>query len=183
MVAIEALTGSHPTNFIDENSVNPVWRDRIPTSTRNYNPNLLNLLDRMVRSNHQERYQSVPEVLKDLDRIDLTISRNLTPFPEEIERPGDKTVPDIITPKSKKSLLPWLIAGLGAVTLAIAGSLFIGNSEKYADYTNAEYGIDLERPENWSVQESWMSLQPGVTFLSPLANQKRQLPRTGYGFR
>ena len=172
MVAIEALTGSHPTNFIDENSINPVWRDRIPTSTRNYNPNLLNLLDRMVRSNHQERYQSVPEVLKDLDRIDLTISRNLTPFPEEIERPGDKTVPDIITPKPKKSLLPWLIAGLGAVTLAIAGSLFIGNSEKYADYTNAEYGIDLERPENWSVQESWMSLQPGVTFLSPLANQK-----------
>ena len=173
VVAIEALTRVHPTNFIDRNSTELVWRDRIPTATQNYNPNFLNLLDRMVRNNHLERYQSVAEVKKDLEQINLSNNINLTPFPEHIERAGAKTVPDIVPPQPKKSLFPWLIAGLGAIGLAVIGGLSIGNSETYTAYNNAEYAIALERPENWSVREHWNSFtEPGVTFLSPLANQK-----------
>ena len=173
MVAIQALAGSHPTNFISENSNNPVWRSRIPTTTYNYNPKFLNLLDRMVGSNNRERYQSVAEALRDLDGINLPNKVDPTPFPERIERSGDKTIPDIIIPKPKKSLFPWLIPGLAGIILAVAGSLLIGKSETYTAYTNAEYGIDIERPENWLVRESWNSYpEPGVTFLSTLANQK-----------
>ena len=173
VVAIEALTRVHPTNFIDRNSTELVWRDRIPTATQNYNPNFLNLLDRMVRNNHLERYQSVAEVKKDLEQINLSNNINLTPFPEHIERAGAKTVPDIVPPQPKKSLFPWLIAGLGAIGLAVIGGLSIGNSETYTAYNNAEYAIALERPENWSIREHWNSFtEPGVTFLSPQANQK-----------
>ena len=171
MVAIQALTGSHPTKFTDENSNEPIWRDRIPTTTHNYNPNFLNLLDRMVRSKHQERYQSVREVLEDLEKINLP-NGNLTPFPEYIETGGDRTIPDPNPPKQKK-LLPWLIAGISAIGLTVVGSLLIGDREIYTVYTNAEYAIALERPENWSVRENWNSYpEPGVTFLSPLASDR-----------
>ncbi|MEO1670608.1 MAG: serine/threonine-protein kinase [Cyanobacteria bacterium J06631_2] len=172
MVAIEALTGSHPTKFIDENSNVPVWRNRLPTAAHNCNPSFLNLLDRMVGSNNQERYQSVAEVVQDLERISLPNSENLIPLPQKSQRKDEKTVLTNIPPEPKKSLLPWLVAGISAIALAILGSLFIGNKESYTVYANDEYGIDLERPKNWSVQESWISLQPGVNFLSPLVNQK-----------
>jgi len=173
MVAIEALTGLHPTNFIDENSSNPVWRDRIPTTTHSYNSNFLHLLDRMVGGNDRERYQSVEEVLQDLESINFPNSVNLTSFPERIKEKDDKTIPNVIPPRSIELLFPWLIAGISAIGLAIVGSLLIGRSETYTAYSNAEYGINLERPEDWSVQESWNSYpDPGVTFLSPLANQK-----------
>ena len=73
----------------------------------------------------------------------------------------------------KKPFFPWLIAGLSAIALAVLGGLFIGNKESYTAYANDEYGISLERPESWSVRENWNSYpDPGVTFLSPLANQK-----------
>ena len=175
MVAIQALTGSHPTNFIVPNSAEAVWRDRIPTTTQNYSPKFLNLLDRMVRSSHLERYQSAAEVLHDLNKINLPSIGDLTPFPQTVERRGDKTVPDrrISDPKPKKSLLPWLIVGISTLGIAVAGALLIGDKETYTAYTNDERGIALVRPESWQLQEDWNAiLEPGVTFLSPLVNQK-----------
>lgn len=165
MVAIEALTGIHPSQIALDDRNNPIWREHIPTSDRNYNPNFLNLLDRLVRSQHQERYQSAAEVLSDLQQINL----NAIPFPKTV-RDGDPIVTDLSTSKPKKTLLPWLVAGLGTIAVATVGTLFLGNIEKYVAYENAEYGIDLERPETWSVREEWMTLQPGVTFLAPLEN-------------
>ena len=165
MVAIEALTGTHPSQIALDDRNNPVWRGHIPTSDRNYNQNFLNLLDRMVRGQYRERYQSATEVLNDLQQID----RNTVPFPETV-RDGDPTVVDPLPGKYKKSLLPWLLIGFGTIAIATVGTLFLSNTEEYVPYENAEYGIDLERPETWSVREEWMTLQPGVTFLAPLEN-------------
>ena len=167
MVAIEALTGIHPTQIPLDDRNNPMWRGHIPTSDRNLNPNFLNLLDRMVRGQYKERYQSAAEVLKDLNQI----HHNTVPFPETV-RDGDPTVTDLSTSKSKKPLLPRLVIGLSTLAVAI-GALFLANTEEteeYVVYENAEYGIELERPKTWSIKEEWMTLQPGVTFLSPLEN-------------
>ena len=162
MVAIEALTGIHPSEIALDDRCNPIWRGHIPTSDRNYNPNFLNLLDRMVRGQHKERYQTAAEVLSDLQQIHL----NTVPFPETV-REGDPTVVDP-KPKKRKFLLPLLIAVGTAIAAAVG--IFLGNTEEYVVYENAEHGIELEHPEAWSIKEEWMTLQPGVTFLAPLEN-------------
>ena len=165
MVAIEALTGIHPSQIALDDRNNPMWRGHIPTSDRNFNPNFLNLLDRMVRGQCKKRYQSATEVLNDLDQIHL----NTVPFPETV-RDDDPTVTNPVASKPKKSFLPWLVAGLGAIAVVTVATLLIDNTEEYVAYENAEHGIELERPETWSIKEEWMTLQPGVTFLSPLEN-------------
>ena len=173
MVAIGALTGSHPIKFVPKNyKENPFWQDRLPTTTKPYNTNFLNLLDRMVRTDNLERYQSVDEVLKDLERINQNQpEREIVPLSRSIPSTV-KSIPSTAIGKPAKPLFPWLIAAFCAVVAIALGSFKINNSQKYVSYSNSEYGIELEYPESWKVEEKWMTLEPEVTFLSLLANKR-----------
>ena len=168
MVAIQALTGIHPSQIPLDDRDNPIWRAYIPTNTCTYNPNFLNLIDRLVRGDYKERYQSATEVLNDLHRLHL--DSDLVLVPESTEYKGDPTTiePQASAPKTK-SLIPWLLTGLGAITIAIAG-IWLSNDTEYVIYENTENGIELKHPETWTIRENWLSLQPEVTFIAPLEN-------------
>ncbi|MGF1540191.1 MAG: protein kinase [Pleurocapsa sp.] len=67
-IAIQALTGIIPKQLPVDRDGELIWRDKLNHQFR-YNPQLLNLLDKMVRYRFQERYGTASEVLRDLAQI------------------------------------------------------------------------------------------------------------------
>ncbi len=152
MVAIQALTGIPPRALPYGEDGSPIWRDHLPTSNYHFNPDFLSLIDRMVRCNYKERYQSVVEVLKDLKKLETGFS--------EIE-------------KSHNPYFLKITLGLGATIVGIAAIFLVSENiftEKYVSYENSNYGIKVERPQNWSIQEEDDFVNPGIIFLSPEEN-------------
>jgi serine/threonine-protein kinase len=150
MLTIQALTGSYPRTLAYDENNNPVWRDRLPNNYK-FNPNFLDLIDRMVRCNYRDRYQSAAEILRDLDLVDKTI----------------------IEPRN--SLLIQIIIGLAITTISVGSIFWVltkNFSEKYVAYENNHYGIKLDYPEKWSMQEEEDFLNPGFLFVSPLESDR-----------
>ena len=177
MVTIQVLTGIRPRELhYDENS-NPIWRDFLPTSKYDFNPNFLDLIDRMVRCNYQQRYQSVVEVLQDLTNLatnqvkSKNYHRNSNRFnPNQSLNHHPKN-----REKSSHTLLSWLTVGLGGIIVGL-GTIFLASEtiwkEKYVSYENSDYGITIDHPQNWSIQEEDGFFNPGIIFFSPQENDK-----------
>ena len=70
IIAIQALTGISPKKFTIDKTGEIIWRGLLDP-TANYQPQFLDLLDKMVRYRHQERYSSAARVLADLDPLDI----------------------------------------------------------------------------------------------------------------
>jgi O-acetyl-ADP-ribose deacetylase (regulator of RNase III)/tRNA A-37 threonylcarbamoyl transferase component Bud32 len=64
MIGIQALTGLHPTQLPEDSNSEIIWRDRLKVS-----PELGDILDKMVRYDFRQRYQSTAEVLKSLNSL------------------------------------------------------------------------------------------------------------------
>ena len=71
IIAIQALTGIHPRNLRIDGRGEIIWRSRLDNQV-NYQPRLLDILDKMTRYRHQERYKSPRTVLEDLRQLDAT---------------------------------------------------------------------------------------------------------------
>src|SRR4028118_1499688 len=73
IIAIQALTGQHPTNLPpDPATCDIIWDYSTPHRPAvQVSDNLKNILTKMVRYHFQDRYQSVDEVLQDLDSLQL----------------------------------------------------------------------------------------------------------------
>ena len=169
MVAIQAITGLHPGELPYDKDGNSIWRDHLLTSNYHFNPEFLSLIDRMVCCNYQERYQSVVEVLKDLKKLETNSL--------EIEKSDNPSVSDLNTQQTnKKSNNQHFLRttlGLGATIIGIAAIFLVSENiftEKYVSYENSNYGIKVERPQNWSIQEEDDFVNPGIIFLSPEEN-------------
>ena len=66
MTVIQAMTGSHPDQLPRDRKTGEIrWRDR----ARKYSHGLADIIDKMVRNDFRERYQSINEVLLDLQRL------------------------------------------------------------------------------------------------------------------
>ena len=64
MVALQALTGKHPSQFSRDRDNEIVWRSYAKVS-REFSM----VVDRMIRCNSRDRYQTVDEVLKDIAKL------------------------------------------------------------------------------------------------------------------
>ena len=75
VIAIQALTGVPPKRFTINQSGELIWRNLLDNKTH-YQPQFLNILDKMVRYRHQERYASAGVVLSDLEQLDAERNNN-----------------------------------------------------------------------------------------------------------
>ena len=75
VIAIQALTGTHPREWTIDNNGEIVWRNKLDP-TVNYQPRFLHILDKMVRYRHQERYATARVVLSDLKQLDAEQNNN-----------------------------------------------------------------------------------------------------------
>lgn len=65
MIGIQALTGVYPTQLPEDSATSEIiWGDRVRVS-----PDLADILDKMVRYDFRQRYQSAAEVLKSLNSV------------------------------------------------------------------------------------------------------------------
>ncbi|MEL6927180.1 MAG: serine/threonine-protein kinase [Cyanobacteria bacterium J06600_6] len=69
IIAVQALTGVNPKELAIDDDGETIWRNRLSRDV-NYQPRFLDLLDRMIRYRHQERYTSAGVVLSDLKQLD-----------------------------------------------------------------------------------------------------------------
>ncbi|WP_341735339.1 protein kinase [Microcoleus sp. CAWBG640] len=75
MIGIQALTGFYPYNLPEDAATGEInWRTQTQVS-----PKLARILDKMVRSNFRERYQSATEVLQDLTSLRGTVLASPVP--------------------------------------------------------------------------------------------------------
>ena len=70
MIAIYALTGIEAHVIPKNNNDYVIWRDRLPNDVI-YNPEFLNIIDKMVQPDHLKRYQSAKEVLTALNDLSI----------------------------------------------------------------------------------------------------------------
>ena len=75
VIAIQALTGVPPKQYTVNQNGELVWRNCLNPKV-NYQPKFLDILDKMVRYRHQERYSSAGMVLADLKQLDAEENEN-----------------------------------------------------------------------------------------------------------
>ncbi|MEM9510811.1 MAG: serine/threonine-protein kinase, partial [Cyanobacteria bacterium P01_E01_bin.35] len=75
IIAIQALTGVPPKKLTIDDQGEIIWRRRL-NSQVNYQPRFLDILDRMIRYRHQERYSAAGVVLADLKQLDVAQNNN-----------------------------------------------------------------------------------------------------------
>jgi serine/threonine protein kinase len=75
MMAIQAITGEEPRLFGEHpDTAELVWRDRIQG---NYSPQFLDILDKMVRYDFRQRYQTAAEVLEEISSLPKVTKHDL----------------------------------------------------------------------------------------------------------
>jgi eukaryotic-like serine/threonine-protein kinase len=130
MTGIQALTGVFPRQLkTDPNSHEVCWRNLVKVSFH-----FADILDKMVRYDFRDRYQSATEVLQALSRFS-----------------NPKTAPVTPSPGSKKPL-PWKpLAGIGVVAIAAISLTFLKQtpSETLLTYDNPTDGIKIKYPAGW----------------------------------
>jgi serine/threonine-protein kinase len=70
LIGIQALTGVHPMNILENSATGELlWRDKAQVSNE-----IAAILDKMTRYGYLQRYQSVTEVLQDLENLNRVIT-------------------------------------------------------------------------------------------------------------
>jgi eukaryotic-like serine/threonine-protein kinase len=135
MMGIQAITGAEPRLFAEHpDTAELVWRDRLEDS---YSPQFLDILDKMVRYDFRQRYQTAQEVLEAIAAVTRISAANLSTvisdhdsvnIPETIITEPATSSPDVarnLARSSQKDCFPWkkflLISGsIAAISTAVA---------------------------------------------------------------
>lgn len=135
LIAIQTVTGILPKQLPRHPDTNEIiWRSLV-----NIKPHLIEILDKMVRYDFRERYQSASEVLQALAGIKNTQKWRL----------------------SKKVAIPvvLLVAILSTTVLAVPQIRQIFNLEnqylsaEFSTYENPNYGVKIKYPRSWQIQQ------------------------------
>jgi eukaryotic-like serine/threonine-protein kinase len=158
MTAIYALTGVQPDQLPENNNNEKIWRDRLDKN-QNYHPKLLKILDKMIRHNYLERYQSAEEVLTDLKALN----------PDKPDKKDGKISKIIATISTTISII--LIFLLLSKKQPEPIQIEKCNFQSY-NYQNStvkaqfNYKINICYPENWQIQENQDAFGSVAKFLS-----------------
>lgn len=103
MVALQALTGKHPSQFPRDRENEIIWRSYAKVSRE-----FALVLDRMIRCNPRDRYQTVDDVLKDIAKL-----------------PKLSTASPRITDDREVKPKPWLLLSAIALLILTTGSYLL----------------------------------------------------------
>ncbi|MBW4595439.1 MAG: protein kinase [Brasilonema angustatum HA4187-MV1] len=139
MLGIYALTGIRPQELSekkDPNTFEIIWRDKVSVS-----PDLANVLDKMVRLNFNERYQTAGEALQALTTLSLESTIRTPPPPPSSE-------PIQLPPPSSSSISPpshffvakqRFLIGAGVIV-----SLLLGMGLLFMTFSSRQPAIDVK---------------------------------------
>ena len=112
ITAIQLLTKTNPREFKRDDDDNIIWNPQL-----NLDPSLTNILNKMVKNNPRERYQSVAQVFKAISSRDKTKHKDI-PLTNVIPQKNDDQTDRKKLPILK---LPYIlsIAGVGIILISI----------------------------------------------------------------
>ncbi|GAB4225877.1 MAG: hypothetical protein Kow0049_04210 [Stanieria sp.] len=162
IIAIQAITGLFPKQLSFDDQGEIIWRDRI-LSEYNYSPNLLTIIERMVRYLPQERYQSAIAVLEDLAQLE-----------------NNQNQPDFtrLPPQENQAKLPELSHKISVRLISILGTIIVilgfgfwklltPEKTTFVTYSDPEYGIKINYPKDWSAEQRNDFFTTGIIFTAP----------------
>lgn len=134
MIGIQAITGAEPRRFAENpETAELMWRDRLQG---NYSPQFLDILDKMVRYDFRQRYQTANEVLEAIATLPSVTNHDLMTIVTSDASNGDASNGDVTAQqvattqnknrskinilKSASSPKLWIIGGLVIAVAAIA---------------------------------------------------------------
>jgi eukaryotic-like serine/threonine-protein kinase len=158
MIGIQALTGIFPLKLpVDPKTLEFIWRNQVQV-----NPQLADILDRMVRYHFGQRYQSAPTALQAL--TNLTINNKQWSKTQKIALALTVlaiafSIVVLVIPKLQK-----ISSSTSQEPSIVTNSLI---------YENLTYGIKIKYPQTWSIKEieQYNTTTTDVArFLSPQTN-------------
>ena len=163
IIAIQALTGTTPNKLVTNHHTGEItWRQN---SNLVVNPELGDILDKMVRYDFRERYRSAKSVMDDLKRISNPfLNAKLVDRNRHLRR--IRLIRDSLSSNTVKILIGLgLSAGLGAslfvwkklniqtAPLQIAQPAGNLSTQHLSTYDNNSWGIKIQYPKNWQRQD------------------------------
>ena len=200
VIIIQALTGAHPRQLNIDDDGEIIWRSKLD-SKKHYQPLFLDILDKMIRRRHQERYTSAGMVLSDLARLDKAQNNEKETVLISKEKSANTTstngketkilatahnsAADSDRHKSQRNksfqsgskILP-IIGGILALLAAASGAWVMlrqDSSESKPEvslYENSKLGFELDHPQAWVQQERDDMFVTGVYFYAPLESEE-----------
>ena len=128
MIAIQALTGTHPLELPEDGNGELLWQDRAKCD-----PELAQTISKMIRYHFKERYQSASEILSVLN-----------PSPPDSDRATNtiNSASENQTDIGQKS--PWLkTAGIALAGLTLVGGSIVGGKYLFTNATEKETAAEL----------------------------------------
>jgi serine/threonine-protein kinase len=164
IIGIQALTGIFPVNLSKDSQTGEiVWRKCAQVSSK-----LADILDKMVRYDYRQRYQSADEALQALKTL----------FPDTSVANQRQKQPDAKVPTTKPPTqalgIPnklFIGSGIAAVFATTIAAIYIfkpPTPENFLQYENPSIGIKIKYPQSWERQDINNPITGGVvTFVSP----------------
>ena len=176
IVAVQALTGKLSSELATNNQGKILWQDSLRESDK-YSPKLLKIIDKAIRQNHQERYQSAQEILTDVSALKSSLTKKSSKG--SVQKSRRKSTRSRSSKRRKRKRLTiggFLVGGLLSL-LAIA--IFIANPKfrrspktQFLSYQDQDLNLAINYPEDWQQRQINDFLVPGVMFRSPLEDDK-----------
>jgi eukaryotic-like serine/threonine-protein kinase len=165
IIGIQALTGILPINLSKNSQTGEiVWRKCAQLSSK-----LADILDKMVRYDYRQRYQSADEALQALK----TLFPDITSVANQWQKQPEAKVPTTKPPTQVLGIPKKLFIGSGiaAVFATSLVGLYIvkpSTQEKFDPYEDPTLGLKMNYPQTWRKQKIEIpSTKEVVTFVSP----------------
>ena len=177
--AIYALSSKSPQRVnlqkleLDNITIN-LQEDETQHTLTKISPRLTNILNKMVKQNYLERYQSAVEVLTELEREENVV---YLPPPFLVNPPNEdfESVPQTSRSKFKKrKIIPWILLIIPFIAALITFILGIHKNRYrgFAEYTNINYQITIKYPKSWTIRQLEDPITGEVVmFSSPKENE------------
>jgi serine/threonine protein kinase len=168
MVALQALSGMHPSQFLRGDFGNIEWRSHVEVEDQ-----FGEIIDRMVSYNPKTRYQNVEQVLQDLEQLP-SIRRNLPlqVFPSNSVIEYSRPEQSAIEFRSLPTYNPWqMVTALGVTAIAAFMALTIF---KFSTVPTTEISRDSTSSPNSGTNPSGAATSSSSSLLN--RNDKPKIP-------
>lgn len=175
IVAVQAITGKLSSELETNNQGKILWQDNLREENR-YNPRLLKIIDKAIRQDHQERYQSAQEILNDVSALRNSLNRKSAK--KAVRKSSRKSSWKSIRSRSAKSkkkrrlIILGLFSLLAIALFRVAPKFWRSPKPQFLRYKDQDYDLQINYPEGWQQRQINDFLVPGVIFRSPLEDEE-----------
>ena len=157
--AIYALSSKSPhrvnlQNIELDSLTNNSREDETQHTLTKISPRLTNILNKMVKQNYRERYQSAVEVLTELEREENVV---YLPPPFLVSPPNEDLEAPPVAPSrlKKRKIVLWalLILPFVAALITFVMGIYKNMYRGFAQYQNTNYQIKIKYPKPWSIKQ------------------------------